>query len=546
MSQLNVSDYIKLIITGISFIDFLVFVILFLSFMVYVPYKAKELSTKVISVCIIIFFIIFKILHIPVFLSTVSVIDYKIPGSDIILGILTWTNIMLAAVPLILAVITAFIYRRPSNEKLKEYSNKYVNVIMPIYNENPESLEKAIKSVINLDYPKQFIHLYLAFDEGVSIANSEAFIKLMEYYGLNPIDSRYRIDIEDTILISICRFEHGGKKSAQFGAFKEMEKDNKNLSDSLVFFIDSDIILQSDSLSQFTYQMENNKKSALTGIITCIASENPNFLTFYQDIEYVSGQILWRNLEVYFGSTTCLPGAFTIIRYTFLKKVSDTYFNSTVYEDNTDYQRFYLGEDRYLTHLLMEIEPWQLGFCELARCKTDAPNTMTALLKQRRRWYLGHIANDTWMISSLKLWKTYPLLCLFNLLNNTRNTSIYIYLLYFVLLLNKEVSIVLWSLFILVPILLNWFFIAMYALKIRRKMNFIFYFAILLFQPILSMMYMYYTIYTINQKSWGGVRVEKQKSNDTNVEGLEPAWSFTDSFHSCESKSIDEIQIVIQ
>lgn len=522
--ELTIADYIKLIITGVSFIDFLIFIILFLSFMIIVPFKAKLISTKIISICVIIFFIIFKTLHLPIFISTVSVIDYKVSGSDIIIGILTWINIILAGTPLIFGIITAFIYRIPNVEKLKEYSSKYVNIIMPIYNENPVSLINAVKSVLKLDYPKNLIHLYLAFDD---INNSEGFVELMKYYFLDPNDERYRINIEDDgVLISICRFEHGGKKSAQHGAFKEVEKDNKNVKDSLIFFIDSDIILKSNSLAHFTYQMEKNNKSALTGIITCITSKNPNFLTFYQDIEYVSGQILWRNLEVYFGSTTCLPGAFTILKYEFFKKVSDKYFKSVEYKDTVDYHRFYLGEDRYLTHLLMEIEPWKLGFCEAARCKTEAPDTMSGLLKQRRRWYLGHIANDKWMISSLKLWKTYPLLCLFNLLNNTRNTSIYIYLLYFALLLNKEqVSIVLWLLFIIVPILLNWFFIVAYAIKIKRKMNLVFYFIILLFQPIISMVYMYYTIWSIKQLSWGGVRVEKTDSEiaqEAYLDSIEP------------------------
>jgi chitin synthase len=512
MSELNVSDYIMLIITGISFIDFLVFIVLFLSFIVYIPYKSKELTTKIISICIILFFITYKIMHIPIFLSCVQSIN--IQGSIIMISILTWTNVILASVILILAVNTAFINKIPNKEELYKYSNKYVNIIMPIYNENPKSLKKAIKSVLNLNYPKNLIHLYLAFDEGVLELNSEAYLKLMEYYTLDTNDKRYRINIEDHgVLISICRFDHGGKKSAQYGAFKEIEKDKDNamLKDSLVFFIDSDIILQKDSLSRFTFDMENNKKSALTGMITCITSENPNFIKFYQDVEYITGQILWRNSEVYMGSTTCLPGAFTILKYSFLKKVSEIYFNSNTYDDNTDYQRFYLGEDRYLTHLLMEIEPWQISFCELARCQTDAPDTISALLTQRRRWYLGHIANDIWMMSSLKLWRTYPILCIFNLLNNTRNTSIYIYLVYFILFFNKETNFYLWLAFIILPIILNWVFVILYSIKLKRKMNFVFYFAILIFQPILSMICMYYTIWTIRKKGWGGIRVESKK-----------------------------------
>jgi chitin synthase len=531
-------------------------------------------------------------MFIPVFLSTIPFFQIDIPGADIILGVLTWSNIMLAAVPLVLAIVTIVIYRAPKHEILIQQDHKKVNIIMPIYNEDPESLWRAIESVIKLDYgyttnafsiqKRNLINLYLSFDEGVpkeGQLNSDAFVKLMERFNLDIYDRRERINVDiDGILIAICRFEHGGKKSAQYGGFKEMEKDmiileerrtSFKMDESLVFFIDSDIILKSDSLLHFYYYLEKFKKSALTGLISCIASDDPKFITFYQDIEYVSGQIFWRNLESYFNSTTCLPGAFTILRYSFFKKVSEKYFNSNVYEDNADYQRFYLGEDRYLTHLLMEIEPGKLGFCEAARCKTDAPKTVLALMKQRRRWYLGHIANDTWMISSLELWKNYPLLCMFNLLNNTRNTSIYIYLLYFVLLLNKEVSLTLWILFILLPIICNWFFIVIYAFKIKRKMNIMFYIAILLFQPLFSMAYMYYTIWTIKQKSWGGVRVETRKreadevvTNDNvlseqeqYLENLEPRWSFDSSkhsFHTCEISypepvyNPDEIQIVIQ
>jgi chitin synthase len=588
-SSFSTADIIKLVITSVSFIDFLVFCVLFLSFIILVPYKTKLLSTKIISICVIIFFICFKLLFIPIFLSTIPFFQIDIQGLEIILGILTWSNIILAAVPLVFAIISIVIYKTPNHEILIQQNHKKVNIIMPIYNEDPESLWRAIESVIKLDYgytdnqlatqKRNLINLYLSFDEGVpklsQQLNSNAFVKLMERFNLDIYDRRERINVDiDGTLIAICRFEHGGKKSAQYGGFKEMEKDMKileekrssfKIDESLVFFIDSDIILKSDSLLQFYYYLERFKKNALTGLISCIASENPKFITFYQDIEYVSGQIFWRNLESYFNSTTCLPGAFTILRYSFFKKVSEKYFNSNVYQDNTDYQRFYLGEDRYLTHLLMEIEPGKLGFCEAARCKTLAPDNIKTLLKQRRRWYLGHIANDTWMISSLELWKNYPLLCLFNLLNNTRNTSIYIYLLYFVLLLNKEVSLTLWILFILLPIMCNWFFIVVYSFKIKRKMNMIFYIAILLFQPLFSMAYLYYTIWTIRTRSWGGPRIDNDNDNDKTrkrevdnveeiyIENLEPKWSFdNESFNTCEISypepiyNPDEIQIVIQ
>lgn len=548
MVNLSVSILINFIVTSITIIDFLVFCVLFISFISLVPYSATKTSTRIISICVIVFFVVFKCLYFPVFLSTIY-LEIDAIRVDIILSILIIINIFISSLTLVCAIIT-LCRGDPNKLELTNSGDKNVNIIMPIYNENPDSLWKAIESVIKLDYNKLKIVLYLAFDEGVieNELNSDAFVKLMERFSMDPLDNRARINVDiNGLLICICRFKHGGKKSAQYGAFKELEKDNSNsLDNSLVFFIDSDIILKSDSLLQFTYHLQKYKKSGLTGLISCIVSKNPSFLSFYQDIEYLTGQIFWRNVESYFSSSTCLPGAFTILKYSFFKKVSDTYFNSILHEGD-NYNRYYLGEDRYLTHLLMEVEPYQLSFCQSARCKTDAPSEFSGLMKQRRRWYLGHMANDVWMMSSIELWKNYPFLSLFNLLNNSRNTSVYIYLMYFAIILNKDISIILWVSFIVLPILLNWTFIGIYIFKIKRKMNFLFYIIMIICQPVLNMIYMYYTIWTIRQKGWGGVRVDMKK--EIRIEGNSIRLSYDsdkDSFYTCKSHiSIDNIEIVI-
>lgn len=517
---LSIEYMIMLLITSISFIDFIVFTCLYINFILIIPRVTTIISTKIISICIIVFFITFKIMHIPMFLYTMPILNYQFQYFDIILGILTSINICLAAIPLFFAIYTSFILDPPSKEQLTLSANKQVFIIMPIYNEVPEALWNAIESVLTLDYNLSLLHLYLCFDDEKP---NDSFMYIIKKFDLDYEDIKtvktIEIKYKQTGLnISIMRLPHGGKKSAQYGGFKEISKNYSNLEDSLVFFIDSDIILKNDSLSQFTYYMNKYDKYCLTGIITCIASDNPSFLTYYQDIEYISGQVFTRNMETYMGATTCLPGAFTIIKYSCLNKVEELYFTSKEYNSIYDYHRFYLGEDRYLTHLLMEEYPWKIGFCENARCKTDAPKTIITLLKQRRRWSLGHISNDTWMMSSVKIWTIYPLLSLFNILNNARSNSIYIYLLYFILLLNKQIPLVIWLIFIVLPILMNWLFIISYAFKINRKMNILFYFIIIAFQPILSMIYMYYTIYTMKELSWGGIRVDKEKhKNDDTI-----------------------------
>jgi len=513
MESLNATDIIVLIITGISVFDFIVFTLLFTIYLLAIQYKTYKWSTRLSSIIIMLFFLIFKLLHIPAFLSTVSIFNINIKYYDWCLFILTWVNITLTGFPMITSLYTLIYNLFEKKEDVEIYKNSNIIIVMPIYNETPESLWKGIESVKKSEYNLDKIHLYLAFDDD---NEPDAFKYIMQKWNRNYIQNDKVINIHDTIKISVCRFTHGGKKSAQKGAYELIKNDYNEsdnlLKESLLLFIDSDIQLKEDALWQFVKHINKYNKTCITGMITCITSDNPSFLAFYQDMEYVSGQIFWRNFENITGTTSCLPGAFTIMKWTSFDNISTEYFNKTKYDDSFDYQRFYLGEDRYMTHLLMEKEPWKQGFCEAARCKTEAPSDLLGLLKQRRRWFLGHISNDTWMISSLYLWKTYPVFTLFNFLNNSRYTSVYIYLLYFVLLLNNNVTFISWFLFLILPIICNWVFIMYYSFKLKRKMNAIFYILIVLLQPIFNMLYMYYTIYTIKQHTWGGIRVDRAKS----------------------------------
>lgn len=505
---MDVVDWFKNIITIISFVDFIVFTLLFVLYLLVIQLKAKEYGTVVLSFIILLCFLIFKILHVPIFLLTTSLIQIDIPYTTEILLSLTWINILLAFFPIVFGCITIVRYREKGTEDIAEYKKKRVNILMPIYNENPNDLLRAIRSITNLDYDLTKICVYLSFD---NLVEDDAYRTVLSnldrgvYVNENRVDGVYR-----GVLIRMCKFEHGGKKSAQEGGYKMILNDQIYLNESLILLMDSDIELKNDCLWQFTRHLELYNKTSLTGMITCSQNHKINFLSYYQDIEYVSGQIMWRGLENHFGSTSCLPGAFTIIKFSTFEKIASEYFCKRTYKDTFEYQRYYLGEDRYLTHLLMTKESWKIGFCEKARCKTVAPKTIDGLLKQRKRWFLGHISNDTWMLCSPKIWWRYPILTLCNFLNNSRNSSIYIYLLYFALLFNKNINTIVWLMYIIVPVLLNWLFIIYYAYRLNRKMNILFYISIIICQPIFNMMYIYYTLYNFRKRSWGGVRVESK------------------------------------
>jgi hypothetical protein len=81
-------------------------------------------------------FITFKTIHIPAFLSYISFLGINFPYADTLLTLLTWTNITLAIFPLLSAYITIF---RKKHETIDKNCYKHVNIIMPIYNEDPET-----------------------------------------------------------------------------------------------------------------------------------------------------------------------------------------------------------------------------------------------------------------------------------------------------------------------------------------------------------------------------------------------------------------------
>jgi cellulose synthase/poly-beta-1,6-N-acetylglucosamine synthase-like glycosyltransferase len=122
--------------------------------------------------------------------------------------------------------------------------------------------------------------------------------------------------------------------------------------------------------------------------------------------------MVFRNAEALMGAVTCLPGVLTMFNFDALSEVAKDYFYQPPIESTFEFCRRYLGEDRYMTHILMERPGTHvLGFNPRAIVKTEAPSTFYNLLRQRRRWFLGTISNEIIMLCTPLFWIKYPFLC---------------------------------------------------------------------------------------------------------------------------------------
>ena len=125
-------------------------------------------------------------------------------------------------------------------------------------------------------------------------------------------------------------------------------------------------------------------------------------LTLEKVYEYYISHHLTKAFESLFGSVTCLPGCFSVYRIRTADKGRPVIISSLVIDEyaepNVDTLHkknlFSLGEDRYLTTLMMKHFPtFKMKFTPDAIAHTVAPSRWNVLLSQRRRWINSTVHN---------------------------------------------------------------------------------------------------------------------------------------------------------
>lgn len=411
---------------------------------------------------------------------------------------------------------------------LDEVSAPKVVIVMPCYKEKPDILLRTVDSLVDCEYPPSCLHIFLSFDGD---QEDELFLNTIEKLGVPLTLESYPKSIDVTYRrtrITVSRFPHGGKRHCQKRTFKLIDKIYKEYlkrNDNLfVLFIDSDCILDRVCIQNFMYEMElkpGSKRNmlAMTGVITSTTKKN-SLITLLQDMEYIHGQLFERSVESGCGAVTCLPGALTILRFSAFRKMAKYYFadKAEQCDDLFDYGKCHLGEDRWLTHLFMigAKERYQIQMNTGAFCKTEAVQEYKSLLKQRRRWFLGFITNEVCMLTDIRLWRRYPILCLVRFAQNTiRTTALLFFIMVISLITTSQTIDQLPVGFIGVSLGLNWLLMLYFAAKLGRYKTML-YPIMFVVNPFFNWVYMVYGIFTAGQRTWGGPRADAAQA-DTHV-----------------------------
>src|SRR3989344_4897515 len=214
-----------------------------------------------------------------------------------------------------------------------------VTVIVPCFNEEKTVIE-TIKSILNLDYPKELVSIILVND-----GSTDNTLKVF-----NKFKNHSRI--------KILSKPNGGKHTAVNLALEQVETE-------LVGCLDADSFVMPNALQKIVPYFDDEKTMAVTPSIK--VHEPKNFLQYIQKTEY-SWSIFLRRMLSSMGALYVTPGPFSI-------------FRTRVFRELGGYKHAHMTEDMEMA-MGMQKNRYKIVNSHGAHVYTITPSTLKDLIKQ--------------------------------------------------------------------------------------------------------------------------------------------------------------------
>jgi peptidoglycan/xylan/chitin deacetylase (PgdA/CDA1 family)/spore germination protein YaaH/GT2 family glycosyltransferase len=271
-------------------------------------------------------------------------------GAQLALQGLFIVAIALGVARLVFLAVLAFVHRlriaRRTPPMPDAAAGPMVSVLIPCFNEE-KVIVASVRRILASNWPKlQVLVLDDGSKDGTSRVVREAFA--------------------DDPRVTLRTFENGGKARALNRGLTEVRGE-------IVVALDADTLFPPDTIPQLVRWFADPKVGAVAG--NAIVGNRRNLITRWQALEYVTAQNLERRALAALGAVTVVPGAVGAWRKSALEAMGG-------YPSDT------LAEDQDLT-LAIQRAGWRVEFDPSARAYTEAPETVSGLLKQRFRWSFG-------------------------------------------------------------------------------------------------------------------------------------------------------------
>ena len=221
-----------------------------------------------------------------------------------------------------------------------------ISVIVPGYNEEVV-IARTIEELDQLDYP---LFEIVVIDDG---SRDETYRR-----ALKAAEGRKRV--------RVFTQPNSGKWSALNHGIGEARFD-------YVFCMDADSHVHPQALKQGIRHFNEAEIAAVAGSVLVLNQKNS--VTRFQTLEYLTGLNFYKSAQSFFGLVTIIPGPSGLFRKRVVEEIGG-YQADTFAEDCDLTLRILMAGKRVVYEPLMEV-------------RTEVPETLPALIKQRYRWNRG-------------------------------------------------------------------------------------------------------------------------------------------------------------
>ena len=221
-----------------------------------------------------------------------------------------------------------------------------VSVLIPCFNEE-KVIVSSVRRILASDWTRLEV---LVLDDGSADRTADVV----------------RRAFADEPKVRLMSFENGGKARALNRGLVEAHGE-------IVVALDADTLFPPETIGRLARWFVDPAVGAVAG--NALVGNRRNLITRWQALEYVTAQNLERRALAALGAVTVVPGAVGAWRHSALGALGG-------YPADT------LAEDQDLT-LAAQRAGWRIEFDPSARAYTEAPETVSGLLKQRFRWSFG-------------------------------------------------------------------------------------------------------------------------------------------------------------
>ncbi|KAJ5627136.1 Chitin synthase 8 [Penicillium herquei] len=282
--------------------------------------------------------------------------------------------------------------------------------------------------------------------------------------------------------------------------------------------VDADTMVAPDAATRFVSSFLSDTR--LIGVCgeTSLSNAKTSMVTMIQVYEYYISHNLVKAFESLFGSVTCLPGCFTMYRVRSSETGKPLFVSKEVIENYAEIRvdtlhmknLLHLGEDRYLTTLLLKHHPkFKTKYIFRAHAFTVAPESFAVFLSQRRRWINSTVHN---LIELIPLQQLCGFCCFsmrfivfIDLLSTIIQPVTLAYIIYLIVWIVEDTSALPWISFVLLGVIYG---LQALIFILRRKWEMIgWMFIYLMAIPVFSLALPLYSFWNMDDFTWGNTRV---------------------------------------